>query len=747
VIQAFISAEDQNFYSHSGVDFVAIARAAVTNLTNLGKNRRLVGASTITQQVAKNFLLTNEVSVERKIREALLARRIEKSLSKERILELYLNEIYLGVGSYGVAAAALNYFNKSLDELTIAEAAYLAALPKAPNNYHPVRRREAAIARRDWVIGRMLEDGKIDAAQAQAAEAEDLVVHPRAETLVAHADFFAEEVRRELARLFGDDALYRGGLSVHTTIDSRLQTAADLALRSGLIAYDRRHGYRGALQQLDLDSGDWPALLVAVEPPPGADPWQLAVVLELGKKSAEIGLPDGSLGRIPMAELRWAREPLKEAKVGPRPKAPKDVLAPGDVILVEAVEKDSDGKAYEEGSFGLRQIPEVDGAVIAMDPHSGRVLAMSGGFSYEASEFNRAIQAKRQPGSAFKPFVYLTALDNGFTPSSILLDAPIVIDQGPGLGKWKPANYTDKFYGPTPMRIGIEKSRNLMTIRLAQTVGMEKVVETAERFGVLPPGSPPQLSFALGAGEASLLDMTTAYAMLVNGGKRIQPTLIDRVQDKHGRTTYRHDQRSCASCGGQVWASQEPPRLPDERERIADPASVYQVVSMLQGVVERGTGAKIRVIGKPLAGKTGTTNDFRDAWFVGFSPDLAVGVFVGFDEPRTMGKKESGSAVAVPIWRDFMAEAMAEVPATPFRLAEGIRLVRVAQDTGLPARSGDKKVILEAFKPGTVPDRNQPRPVIGAGAEGGATATSTGQPSQGLGGSGSSGGGSTGGLY
>ncbi len=711
VVNAFLSAEDKNFYHHAGIDPISIVRAVVTNLANLGKSRRPVGASTITQQVAKNFLLTNEVSIARKIKEAILSLRIERAFTKERILDLYLNEIYLGFGSYGVAAAALNYFNKSLDELTVAEAAFLAALPKAPNNYHPIRRSEAALARRNWVIGRMLNDGRISTQDAEEAWANPLAVHQSDPTEIVQADYFVEEVRRELARAYGDAALYQGGLSVRTTLDPRLQKIAERVLRDGLVAYDRRHGWRGPVTALDpsvLEGGPevLREALAAVEPPGGMSPWSLAAVLSLDASRAVIALADGGQGHIPMAELTWARPWLKGQKVGKKPKAPGDVLAPGDVVMVEPVTSSGKNKPYEPNAYGLRQIPGINGGLVALDPHTGRILAMSGGFSYEQSQFNRATQAWRQPGSAFKPFVYLAGLDSGYTPATIILDAPFVIDQGAGQGKWKPANYSNKFYGPTPMRIGIERSRNLMTVRLAQTIGMEKIIDYAVRFGVVE-DMPPLLSMALGAGETTLLRLTSAYAMLVNGGKRIEPTMIDRIQDRLGKTVFRHDKRACPDCLPASWAGQEAPDLPDEREQLADPGSTYQVVSMLEGVVQRGTGRRIRSVGKPLAGKTGTTNSSTDTWFMGFSPDLAVGVFAAFDNPIGLGRKETGSSVSAPIFRDFMAGALENKPAIPFRIPEGLRLVRLNVDTGRLARPGDKRVILEAFKPGTVPSGEQ----------------------------------------
>ena len=696
LINAFLSAEDQDFFTHQGVDYRGVVRAVLVNLRNIFTNRRLVGASTITQQVAKNFLLTNEVSFDRKIKEILLAFRIERALRKERILELYLNEIYLGFGSYGVAAAALNYFNKSLDDLTLAETAFLAALPKAPSNYHPIRRRDAAFGRRNWVIGRMLDDGHVSADEAEMAKREPLLIRSRDETEFVEAPYFAEEVRRELMEAYGETALYEGGLSVRTTMDPRLQAAAVGALRQGLERYDRRHGWRGPLTKLPDPGETWSERLNEVDIPLGPEDWRLAVVLAVDAEGVDVGIRGGMVGRIPYEEVRWARAWIKGQKRGPMIKHPADVLAVGDVVPVKPLAEGSDGE------FSLRQIPEINGGIVAMDPHTGRVLAMVGGWSYARSQFNRATQATRQPGSAFKPFVYAAALDHGFTPSSLVLDAPFVISQGVGLGKWKPANYTKKFYGPSTLRLGIEKSRNLMTVRLAQYIGMDLVVDYALRFGIVDE-MPPILSMALGAGETKLIDLTTAYAILVNGGKRVAPTLIDRLQDRRGKTVFRHDKRECLNCMGEDWQQQAIPRLPDTREVVVSHSTAYQLVSMLQGVVQRGTGVRIRAVGKPLAGKTGTTNDSFDTWFIGFSPDLAVGVFVGFDEPRSLGKGETGSNVAAPVFRDFMAAALANQPAIPFRVPAGIRLVRVNASSGLPAGSGDRRVILEAFRPGTEP--------------------------------------------
>jgi penicillin-binding protein 1A len=720
VVSAFLSAEDKNFYIHPGVNFLSVARAALTNLRNLGKSRRPVGASTITQQVAKNFLLTNEVSIQRKVKEAILAFRIERAISKDRILELYLNKIFLGLKSYGVAAAALNYFNKSLDELTIAEAAFLAGLPKAPNNYHPARNRKAAVVRRNWVLRRMLEDKVITADEAAHAKAQPLIVRRRDATEFVTARYFSEDVRRELADHYGERRLYTGGLSVRTTLDPRLQTIADKVLRAGLEAYDRRHGWRGPVARINIDA-TWSARLAAVATPKGIVDWEPAMVLETEEKAALIGFADGRRGRIPVSELKWARAWVKKEKLGPRVRRPADVVAPGDVVLVQAVIMDAEEKPYPADTYGLRQSPEIDGALVALDPHTGRVLAMSGGYAFARSQFNRATQAQRQPGSAFKPFVYLAALDAGYSPSTLILDAPFVVDQGPGLPKWRPANYTKKFYGPSTMRLGIEKSRNLMTVRLAQTIGMDQIADYAERFGIVDE-MPKRLSMSLGAGETTLMRLTAAYAMLVNGGKRIKPTLIDRIQDRDGRTVFRHDSRLCTHCVADFWTGQEIPVLPDTRPSITDPGSAYQVVSMLQGVIQRGTGRRIQAVGKPLAGKTGTTNDSIDTWFMGFSPDLAVGVFAGFDKPRSLGKLEQGASVAAPIFKDFFTAALEDRPSIPFRIPPGIRMVRVNASTGELAAPGERGVILEAFKPGTEPRGRSPvleglvtRPSTGTG--------------------------------
>lgn len=711
VIQAFLSAEDKTFYTHPGLDFMGIAAAVVRNVRSYGTDRRPVGASTITQQVAKNFLLSSEVSVTRKLKEAILAFRIEHAFEKDRILELYLNEIYLGFGSYGVAAAALNYFNKSLDELSLPEAAFLAALPKAPNNYHPMRRPAAAVARRDWVLTQMHENDVISTAELEAARAVPLTVRRPDRARVVEAAYFAEEVRRQLVDRYGEGQLYEGGLSVRTTLEPRLQEIAERVLRAGLRTYDRRHGWRGPMARVEPDRDPIQALREVPVPADIGD-WYMGVVLAMDKQVAEIGFANEVRGVIPMAEMNWARAWRKGQTLGKKVSRPDQVLAVGDVVAVSPIPQDAE--SYVENGYRLEQIPDVNGAIVAMDPHTGRVLAMVGGYAFGNSEFNRATQARRQPGSAFKPFVYAAALDHEFTPSSLVLDAPLVVDQGPALGKWKPANYSRKFYGPSTLRLGIEKSRNLMTVRLAQYIGMETVADYARRFGVVD-DMPLLLPMALGAAETTLLRITAGYAILVNGGKSVTPTLVDRIQDRRGATIYRHDDRPCPGCVETAWALQAEPEVPDTRAQVVTPATAYQVVSMLRGVVERGTGRRVAAVGKPLAGKTGTSNEARDTWFMGFGPDLAVGVYVGFDTPRTLGRRESGTTVASPIFRDFMADALAEQPAIPFRIPPGIRLVRVDSRTGIPARAGDRNVILEAFKPGTEPSGQQT--VLDGGAE------------------------------
>ncbi len=702
LINAFVSAEDKNFYQHSGVDWQGVARAVVTNFKNFSTGKRLVGASTITQQVAKNFLLSSERTFDRKLKEALLSGKIEKAYSKHQILELYLNEIYLGLGSYGVAAASLNYFGKSLAELSLQEIAYLAALPKGPNNYHPFKAPEKAVERRNWVIDRMVANGYVKSDVAKKAQASKFEVRPRpfGAQLFA-AEYFAEEVRRQAFEIYGEKKLYEGGLSIRTTLDPQMQIWARRALVDGLVGYDRRHGWRGPVKTIDVQ-GDWGVPLGKIRGPSDIGHWKLSVVLEVGDNRAKIGLQpprleDGSIvkertgGFIPLEEAKWAaptdNPDKKITKVS-------QVLNVGDVVYV--------AKTGKPGIWSLMQIPGVDGAIVAMNPHTGRVHAMVGGFSYSLSQFNRAIQAQRQPGSSFKPFVYAAALDNGYTPSSVIVDAPIEIAQGKSGKTWRPKNYGGRFYGPSTLRIGIERSRNVMTVQLAQDMGMDVVAEYGRRFGIYD-DMPQVLSMSLGAGETSLVRMTAAFGMLVNGGREIKPTLIDRIQNRRGKTIYKHDGRECTDCSADAWQGQPEPVLADDRAPITNPHTAYQIVSMLEGVVERGTAKVVKAVGKPLGGKTGTTNDEKDAWFVGFAPDLAVGVYIGFDKPQPMGKKSTGGDLAAPVFRDFMTMALKDKSAIPFRVPSGINFVPINSTTGKRAQLGDEKVILEAFKPGESP--------------------------------------------
>ncbi len=710
---AFVAAEDQNFYSHFGLDPRGIARAVVENVKRLRDGGRPEGASTITQQVAKNFLLTNEVSIERKVKEAILAMRLEEAFTKDEILELYLNEIFLGNRSYGVAAAALNYFDKALDDLTIGETAYLAALPKAPSRYDPVRDHDAAVGRRDYVINRMQDDGYITPEEAAAAKAEPLVTHRRAPTEYARADFFTEEVRRQLVGHFGEEGFYGGGLSVRTTVAPALQAIADRALRRGLGDYDRRHrGYRGPVATIPLEG--WQDALKKVDPGFELMDLKLAAVLGVEPDAARLGFVDGDEGALRLEDVRWARPEDAQGKIGPALREVGAILEVGDVVLVER----ETGRG-ESSHWALRQRPEVEGAVVALDPHTGRVLALSGGFSYRQSKFNRATQALRQPGSAFKPFVYLAALEDGYTPSSIIVDGPIEIEQGPGLPLWKPENYSQTFYGPSTLRTGLEKSRNLMTVRLAQDVGMGRVKDVAHRFGI-DRGLGDNLASALGSNEVTVMGLTAAYAMLVNDGKRIEPVMIERIQDRYGKTVMSRTGETCAACQSETLAT-PPPALPNERAQVVDPRNAYQLVHMLEGVVEHGTAQRAKAIGHPLAGKTGTTNDAKDAWFVGFSPDLAVGVYVGFDRPQSLGRKATGSNVALPVWVEVMQAALKGQPPIPFRTPPGIRLVRVDAEAGLLPGPNTTDVIAEAYLPGTEPVRRaaaSPTTFSGVAADG-----------------------------
>jgi penicillin-binding protein 1A len=713
VKNAFIAAEDKNFYQHNGVDPEGIIRAAVTDLKNLHSEKRPVGASTITQQVARNFLLTNEVSIARKLKEMILAYRIEQVLNKNQILELYLNEIYLGLNSYGVAAAALDYFDKPLDELTVAEAAFLAAIPKNPNKYFREKNHDAAIERRDYVINRMLEDHYITQAEASEATATPLVFNQPKDTELVPAGHFTEEVRRELLAAYGKDGLYGGGLSVRTTLDPGLQAIAVKSLRDGLVSYDERHGWRGPVTHLP-DLSSWAEQVAKVPTPDGAEDWRLAAVLESGADEAKIGFADDKTATLAMGDMRWTGKAKASA-----------LLQAGDVVLVQSVEvqekpteRKPDSKKKDMSDvkprpatfhYVLRQMPEVNGALVALDPHSGRVLALVGGMSYKSSEFDRATQAMRQPGSSFKPFVYLAALDSGFTPSTMVLDAPIEIDQGPGLPLWKPVNFDHEFLGELPLRVALEKSLDAATVRVGQSIGMPKVVEYAKKFGISD-NLPPFISSVIGAGETTLMRMVTAYAEIDNGGRKIVPTLIDRIQDREGKTLFRHDARPCPDCSGIAWANQKTPEIADDRPQIQDPRTAYQMVEMMEGVVQRGTAHSLATLDRPLAGKTGTTNEAKDLWFIGFTPNLVVGTYIGYDEPKSLGKHEQGATVAVPVVKEFLTAALADQPPIPFRTPPGLRLVRVSAATGQPAGPGDPGAIWEAFLPGTEPGVDHPPP-------------------------------------
>ncbi|MDQ0320351.1 penicillin-binding protein 1A [Pararhizobium capsulatum DSM 1112] len=698
---AFISAEDKNFYQHPGVDITGLGRAIFVNLQNFGSGRRPVGASTITQQVAKNFLLTADQTIDRKVKEAILSFRIEQAYSKDRILELYLNEIFFGMNSYGIAGAALTYFDKSVTELTIAETAYLAALPKGPANYHPFRKTEAALERRNWVIDRMVENGYVTKADGEEAKKQPLgVTLRRGGSHLFASDYFAEEVRRQIIQRYGDNALYEGGLSVRTSLDPRLQIDARKALQDGLVSYDERRGFHGPIKTIEI-GGDWGEPLGKLDALSDVPEWKLAVVLTVDAKGAEIGLQpakDGSgkitedrtKGYITAKNMQWAyRSSAGDRKSA---KSPEGVFGPGDVVYVEPTD--------ESGQYRLRQPPKVQGGFVAMDPQTGRVLAMVGGFSYGQSEFNRATQAMRQPGSSFKPFVYAAALDNGYTPASVILDAPFEMVSGGQV--WRPENYGGGSAGPSTLRLGIEKSRNLMTVRLANDMGMNLVAEYAERFGIYDKML-PVLAMSLGSGETTVLRMVSAYAVIANGGKQIKPSLIDRIQDRYGKTIFRHEERTCETCNASDWQSQEEPVLTDNREQVLDPMTAYQITSMMEGVITRGTAAGKVKLDRPVAGKTGTTNDEKDAWFVGYTPDLVAGLYLGFDNPAPLGRGATGGGLAAPLFNEFMQAALAGTRPVKFVVPEGMSLIPVNRKTGMAASEGDPDTIIEAFKPGTGP--------------------------------------------
>lgn len=704
VKQAFISAEDKHFYSHHGFDPMGMGKAALDAISSGGRNLR--GASTITQQVMKNFLLSSDRSVERKIKELILATRLESTLSKDQILELYLNEIFLGQNSFGVAAAAQSYFNKPLTELAPHEAATLAAMPKAPGRYHPVRAREALTERRDYVLREMWQNGYIDQATYEAEARQPLRSvqngdFPAFQQQLPPRDYFTDEIRRQLSAQFGAEEFFGGGLAIRATIDPKLQQVAAHALQQALEKYDRGRGvWRGTRVKIPAEQlGDeqaWRAALSDADVPRDIEGWFPAVVLALGDSEATIGI-EGIEGtaQIPAKDVQWARKRLADGTLAPKAKVASDLLELGDVVLVRRMTSDNDGSFIR---WTLRQVPEVQGGFMAMDVNTGRVIAMQGGFSYQSSVFNRATQAQRQPGSSFKPFVYAAALDSGFNPATIVVDEPITVNTPQGL--WTPKNASGKFYGPTPMRTGIEQSRNLMTIRIAQGIGMDTVAKYAEKFGVYDHLG-HFLANSLGAQETTLFKMVAAYAMFANGGERVEPTLVDRVQDRRGRTIYRHDRRDCVTCGQPTLPAGAAPEIRSNRERVMDAITAYQLTSMLEGVVKRGSGRGVS-LPVPVAGKTGTTNDAKDVWFIGFTSNIVAGCYLGYDQPRTLGANAYGGTLCVPVFNEFMQEAVKEFGGTAFKVPPGGHFVNIDRFSGAilgPDAKGDN-VIAEYFRDG-----------------------------------------------
>ncbi len=674
VVYSFLSAEDKNFFSHPGIDAKSITRAVIKNLKNIFSDKRLEGASTITQQVAKNFLLTSEVSLKRKIKEAILAFRIERAYSKERIMELYLNQIYLGEGTYGIAAASLEYFDKAVSDLNYEEAALLAALPKAPSKYNPYKSTQRAKIRRNLVLKNLYENSYIDEAQYEDFINKKIITKKRKIKLLEEANFYSEEVRRIISNRYGYDNLYKGGLSIRTPLNSNYQIESLKALREGLEEYDKRHGWRGPITNLTID--EWEKNVVEFIPDKSLN-WELAKVTDVNKLTLQIELENKEIGFIDFKSIGWTRK-----------KSFEDFLKVNDIIYV---------KKIKNNKWNLKQLPKVNGSIVVMDPYTGRVLAMVGGFSYMLSEFNRATQAKRQPGSAFKPFVYAAALESGFTPSTLVLDAPFVIEQGLGLKTWKPENYGKKFYGPSTLRVGIEKSRNLMTVRVAQKVGFKKISKITNDLGIYN-DVPELLSVALGSAETTLVQLTNAYCTFVNGGKKVTPVFIDRIQDRRGNTIFNADKRKCKGCEEISYLREEIPSIEDDREQIISTETAYQITSMMEGVIKRGTGRKLRDLNLYLAGKTGTTNKNMDAWFIGFTSKLVIGVYVGFDEPKTLGRYETGAKAALPIFKTFVKRVIKKKEALPFRIPKNINLVMVDADTGLLPNLNTKKIIYESFK-------------------------------------------------
>ena len=675
VINSFLSAEDKNFFSHPGVDAKGLMRAVINNIDNVINSKRLEGASTITQQVAKNFLLSNEVSINRKIKEAILAFRIERALTKERILELYLNQIYLGSGAYGVAAASLEYFDKSIKELNYNEAALMAALPKAPSKYNPYKDKDLAKFRRNLVLNNLYENGFINEKKYFELRDQPIKLKKIKKVFLEDSQYYIEDVRKKIIDQLSYEKVYKQGYNINTPINLKLQKIATQSLRNGLIAYDKRKGWRGPLENIKY-SKNWFDKIeknLKLEKSIG---WQVAIVRKLNQFSAEIETENNFKGIIKYKDISWTKKNFK------------DLLKKGDVIYV---------KKLNNTFFSLEQLPKINGGIVVMDPFTGRVLALSGGFSFRNSEFNRVSQALRQPGSAFKPFVYALALENQYTPSSLVLDAPLVLDQGVDLKKWKPENYGKKFYGPSTLRVGLEKSRNLMTVRIAQNLGIDKIANFSEELGIYK--EPEKLlSISLGSAETTLLNLTSAYSSFVNGGKLIKPILIDRIQDGEGNTIINNENRKCANCDKVSFTSKEFPNIEDDYKQIISPQTAYQLTSLLQGAVERGTGKKLKKLGLNLAGKTGTTNDNTDAWFVGFTSNLVIGVYVGMDNPQSLGKYETGSKAALPIFEEFVKKAIKKSEARPFKVPENITLMVIDPNTGNKAKFSSKDTIIESYK-------------------------------------------------
>ena len=675
IINSFLSAEDKNFFSHPGVDAKGVLRAIIKNIQNISSSKRLEGASTITQQVAKNFLLTNEVSIKRKMKEAILAFRIERALSKERILELYLNQIYLGSGAYGVAAASLEYFDKSIKELDYAEAALLAALPKAPSRYNPYRDKKLAKFRRDLVLKNLYENNFINLKDYNFYKNKPVELKKTKKVFLEDAQYYIEDVRKKIIDQLSYEKVYKQGFNINTPINLKLQRIATESLRNGLIAYDKRKGWRGSITNINYNS-NWAKNLKKEHSLEESLYWEIAIVRELKQFSAIIETEKGEKGIIDYSDVSWTKKEFS------------DLLKVGDVIHV---------KKIVERKYSLKQIPKINGGIVVMDPYTGRVLALSGGFSFKNSEFNRASQALRQPGSAFKPFVYALALENKYTPTSLVLDAPLVLDQGTDLKKWKPENYGKKFYGLSTLRVGLEKSRNLMTVRIAQDLGIDKLTKFSKDLNIYE--NPQELlSISLGSAETTLLKLTSAYSTFVNGGKLVSPILIDRIQDSEGNTIINNEKRKCIECALMSFTGREYPKIQDDYNQVFSPQTAYQVTSLLEGVIDRGTGKKLRELNLNLAGKTGTTNENTDAWFIGFTSNFVVGVYVGMDNPKPLGKYETGSKAALPIFKEFIKKAVKKSEARPFKVPKGITMMVVDPLTGDKAKFTSKNTIMEAYK-------------------------------------------------